>query len=88
MFIPNQLQFIISICKVTFTAGLVLISINFVWSRWKFLQKRRMNFRHSLHIPCSHCIFFTDEHILKCAVHPCKALKKEAIDCLDYQPAH
>ncbi len=36
-------------------------------------------------IPCSHCVFFSGDYRLKCAVHPCKALSEEAINCLDYE---
>jgi len=37
-------------------------------------------------VPCSHCVFYTGDCRLKCAVNPCKALSEEAIGCLDYEP--
>jgi len=37
-------------------------------------------------IPCSNCRFLNRNAFLKCAVHPAKAMKKDAIDCSDYWP--
>ena len=37
-------------------------------------------------VPCKNCRFFNNNHHLKCAVHPCTALTKEAINCSDYWP--
>lgn len=35
-------------------------------------------------LPCSNCRFFGSNPYLKCAVHPSKALKAEAMNCSDY----
>jgi hypothetical protein len=35
-------------------------------------------------IPCSNCLFFSNNPHLRCAVHPSKALTKNAINCTDY----
>lgn len=36
-------------------------------------------------VPCRNCIFFAQKNqYLKCAVHPCTVLTKQAIDCSDY----
>lgn len=35
-------------------------------------------------IPCGSCLFFSRNPHLRCAVHPSKALTKQAIDCTDY----
>ncbi|MBD1995973.1 hypothetical protein H6G00_05000 [Leptolyngbya sp. FACHB-541] len=35
-------------------------------------------------LPCSNCRFFGSNPYLKCAVHPDKALKAEAMTCSDY----
>ncbi len=35
-------------------------------------------------IPCSNCRFSNQNFYLKCAVHPTKAMQKEAIGCSDY----
>jgi len=36
-------------------------------------------------IPCANCRFFTNDHRLKCPVHPMTALSERAIDCPDYR---
>ena len=36
--------------------------------------------------PCRKCRFFTNNHYLKCAVHPTIVLTKEASNCPDYNP--
>jgi hypothetical protein len=35
-------------------------------------------------IPCSHCQFFTNDHRLKCTIHPSIANSEQAINCRDY----
>lgn len=35
---------------------------------------------------CTKCHFLNNNSYLKCAVHPDTVLKKEARDCLDYEP--
>ncbi|WP_225895745.1 hypothetical protein [Dendronalium phyllosphericum] len=41
----------------------------------------------SLHqIPCSACEYFTNDHRLKCTVHPKKACSEQAINCIDFEP--
>ena len=35
--------------------------------------------------PCMNCIYFIDRSELKCAVHPCEVLTKNAVDCRDFQ---
>jgi len=37
-------------------------------------------------IPCANCVFFTDNHRLKCTIDPISAGSELAIDCLHYQP--
>lgn len=39
-------------------------------------------------IPCNNCRFFNDNYYIKCAVRPCSALTKDAINCSDYSPRH
>ena len=36
--------------------------------------------------PCPNCIYFVDRRELKCAVNPCQALTKNAVDCRDFEP--
>ncbi|PSF37678.1 hypothetical protein C7H19_08980 [Aphanothece hegewaldii CCALA 016] len=36
-------------------------------------------------IPCANCQYFTDDHRLKCTLHPKTANTEQAIDCSDYR---
>ncbi|NJL46752.1 MAG: hypothetical protein HC929_03655 [Leptolyngbyaceae cyanobacterium SM2_5_2] len=36
-------------------------------------------------IPCAECRYFTNNHLLKCPLHPKTALSEAAIDCTDYE---
>ncbi|PZV07476.1 MAG: hypothetical protein DCF32_07215 [Leptolyngbya sp.] len=36
-------------------------------------------------IPCADCRYFTNDHRLKCPVHPQIALSELAIDCNDFE---
>ncbi len=36
-------------------------------------------------IPCTGCVFFTNNYRLKCTVHPSIANTEAAIDCADFQ---
>ncbi len=38
-------------------------------------------------IPCAQCRYFTNDHRLKCPIHPLVALSEAAIDCADFEPA-
>ncbi|AFY44039.1 hypothetical protein [Nostoc sp. PCC 7107] len=62
------------------------IMILLLWSIWQTLQKGII-FLWRLHqIPCHSCEFFTNDHRLKCTVHPKKACSEYAIACLDFEP--
>lgn len=60
--------------------GLTILSI------WKFARdkKRLMTSNHFQQVPCKNCRFFTNNHYLKCAVHPAVALTKQALNCSDF----
>jgi hypothetical protein len=36
-------------------------------------------------IPCAECRYFTNDHRLKCPIHPKVALSESAIDCADFE---
>jgi hypothetical protein len=36
-------------------------------------------------IPCAECRYFTNDHRLKCPLHPKIALTEAAIDCADFE---
>ena len=77
-------------------SNILVLAIQFlgIWSLifllvWSVLKTSSKGINHlkTLHeIPCSGCAFFTNDHRLKCTVHPCKALCEEAIGCRDFEP--
>lgn len=44
----------------------------------------KLNISHYQQVPCSNCRFFSNNHYLKCAVHPFIVSTKQALDCSDY----
>lgn len=57
-----------------------------LWSIWKATRDGVARLRRMHQIPCDRCVFFTNNHHLKCTVHPSKAMSEEAIGCRDFQP--
>ena len=58
----------------------------FIWRIWLTLKKGT-NYLKRLHeIPCPGCEYFTNDHRLKCTVHPIKACSEQAIGCIDFEP--
>jgi len=49
-------------------------------------QEHLLHWELQSQIPCSNCRFLNRSTYLKCAVHPSKAMQKEAIGCGDYWP--
>lgn len=47
-------------------------------------KDRQPNINHRQQIPCSNCQFFSNNHYLKCAVHPSTVLTEQALNCADY----
>jgi len=55
---------------------------------WQVIAAGRETVRRSamMHeIPCADCQFFTNDHRLKCPVHPHEALTPEAVGCRDFE---
>lgn len=55
---------------------------------WQMISATRETVQRSraMHqIPCAGCRFFTNDHRLKCPVHPHEALTPEAVNCLDFE---
>ncbi|MCY7337131.1 MAG: hypothetical protein LH613_13120 [Chamaesiphon sp.] len=78
-------ELIPAIFRLVFIVAIALGSFNYLRSAWKSVKKDWQHLRRLHQIPCDRCVFFTGEYNLKCTVHPSKALKEEAIDCMDYQ---
>ena len=55
---------------------------------WQVIAAGRETVRRSaaMHeIPCADCQFFTNDHRLKCPVHPHEALTPDAVGCRDFE---
>ncbi|NEQ31511.1 MAG: hypothetical protein F6K04_10970 [Leptolyngbya sp. SIO4C5] len=84
-------QWLIQTCEPI----LVPLCFIFAWSiiflgLWSLLAAGRdglANARRMHQIPCADCRYFTNQHQLKCPVHPCQALSEAAIDCPDFESA-
>jgi hypothetical protein len=55
------------------------------WSLWSALRDMTAQAKQMHSVPCANCQFFTNQHFLKCPVHPSTALSSEAINCPDYR---
>ena len=78
-------QFMPTIFSFVFMVGMTLSVLSYSLSVYKSLKKDWKQLQKLHQIPCDRCVFFTGEYNLKCTVHPYKALKEEAIDCVDYR---
>ncbi|WP_310421778.1 hypothetical protein [Chamaesiphon sp. VAR_48_metabat_135_sub] len=71
----------------------VIISFVVFWTIAAFIYacipKQKQHFS-SFKLPpktlCRRCRYFSDNHYLKCALHPATALTEKAVDCRDYCP--
>ncbi|MBD3883121.1 hypothetical protein IFO70_15255 [Phormidium tenue FACHB-886] len=63
-----------------------LTVILLIHSLWSALRDSVHQAKEMHRIPCANCQFFTNNHRLKCPVHPIEALSDEAINCPDYEP--
>jgi hypothetical protein len=85
MLISMLMQLIPFIYKLVFIILIAAGLSSYLLSAWKNTKKNLIQLQRLHEIPCSHCLFFTGEYNLKCAVHPCNALSEKAIGCADYQ---
>lgn len=74
----------------TITAPFCFVSIcsllvGLLWAIGAAGREGMLRLKRLHQIPCNRCLYFTDDHRLKCTVHPYKALTEEAIDCRDYE---
>jgi len=74
--------FLVPIC---FISAWVLIAV-VAWTLGGAMREGLAQAKQMHRIPCAHCQFFTNDHRLKCTVHPQYANSERAIDCLDYKP--
>ena len=72
----------VPICFVSAWTIVILL----VWNLWVAVRDGVTNAKQMHEIPCANCQFFTNNHRLKCPIHPKEALSDAAINCLDYDP--
>lgn len=70
----------VSFMLVCAAIGSVILALNKVIPD----KDRQPNINHRQQIPCSNCRFFSNNHYLKCAVHPSTVLTEQALNCSDY----
>jgi hypothetical protein len=87
MSISTPIQLALFVGKLLFIIFISAGLLDYILARWNSVRKNWIYLRGLHQIPCSQCVFFTGDYKLKCAVHPCTALTKDAIGCPDYQKA-
>ncbi len=75
--------FLVPVCFVSAWAIVLLVGL----SLWSAVRDGMARAKQMHQIPCSTCVFFTNDHRLKCPVRPTAAGTEEAIACLDYRQA-
>ncbi len=73
--------FLVPICFAI--AWIFILTVS--WSIYRAISATFASAKRLHQIPCSHCVFFTNDYRLKCPVRPTVALTEEAIGCLDYR---
>jgi hypothetical protein len=72
------------VIPICFGCAWLLMAL-FCWSIWTSSRAIVARAQIMHRVPCSKCAFFTNDHRLKCTVHPYIANSEGAIDCQDYQ---
>ncbi|MGC9502853.1 hypothetical protein [Baaleninema sp.] len=80
-FIETLQPYLVPICFVCAWAIVLAIVGNTVAAVRSSVRRAQEMHR----IPCTDCVFFTNDYRLKCPVHPKTALSEGAIDCPDYR---
>ncbi|NJL02126.1 MAG: hypothetical protein HC838_00450 [Spirulinaceae cyanobacterium RM2_2_10] len=60
-------------------------ALSLVWGLLSFIRAAAARAQTMHQIPCADCQFFTNDHRLKCPVHPRAANTEQAIDCFDFR---
>lgn len=72
--------FLVPICFVFAWIFVVILG----WSLISAIRDTLIRSKEMHEIPCANCQFFTNDHRLKCTVHPAIANTEKATKCLDY----
>lgn len=75
---------LIPLCFLTAWGLIALVAWNLVAATRDSVQRAKVMHQ----IPCSECRYFTNNHLLKCPLHPKIALSEEAINCSDYESSN
>jgi hypothetical protein len=67
-----------------FVAAWVIVGLG-LWSVWTATRDGVQRAQQMHRIPCSECRYFSGNYLLKCPVHPQKALSEAAIGCPDFE---
>ena len=73
----------LTICFICLWVSMILILIVSIFQAFEY---GTTHLRKLHQIPCYKCDYFTNDHRLKCTVHPVKACTEEAINCFDFEP--
>ncbi|MFP4222259.1 MAG: hypothetical protein ACLFQ7_17150 [Phormidium sp.] len=73
--------FLVPICFISAWAIVFMILGNFLAAIRSSHQRAKVMHQ----IPCANCAYFTNDHRLKCPLHPMTASSEEAIGCSDYE---
>jgi hypothetical protein len=72
----------VSILSLLFSLGLLGL---LGWTLVSALKDTIVVAKKMHEIPCANCLYFTDDHRLKCTLHPKIANTEQAIACRDYR---
>jgi hypothetical protein len=72
---------LVPLCFVAAWGLIVLVGWNLVAATRDSVQRAKVMHQ----IPCADCRYFTNNHLLKCPLHPKIALSEDAINCGDYE---
>ena len=72
--------FIVPVCFFFAWAFVAVLT----WGAWSAIAESFTRSKRMHQIPCADCQFFTNDHRLKCTIHPTIANSEEAINCPDY----
>ncbi|MEX0270991.1 hypothetical protein AB3R30_17770 [Leptolyngbyaceae cyanobacterium UHCC 1019] len=66
--------------------ALLSLLLGFLWAIGAAFRDGITQLKRLHSIPCDRCVYYTGCQLLKCTVHPTKALTEDAVECLDFEP--
>ncbi|MBW4672181.1 MAG: hypothetical protein KME60_33355 [Cyanomargarita calcarea GSE-NOS-MK-12-04C] len=70
---------------ILFICTWVVMMFGFAYSVFLAFKEGKSQMQKLHRIPCYNCDFFTNNHRLKCTVHPTIACTEEALGCGDFE---